>query len=265
MVNKLHQSLLRGGVSKLQHTAPPNAAIGSRPELPQPPRSASTGSSSNGDARPEVPGLEDKLTALGRRQEQILQQLGGAGAQPGAPPPSRASGGGIDANRGRSDHAGRDQLHSEVSGFAMHGGGWSAVVRFTDADFRHQLLGSKQKVVINRSGLTLRITRNRDSTATDEVYCSWGSSRRGRVGVADLRQFFSPRGAPAQQRRDCQPKSLPQKRPWVPGPQQAHGEGPGHRAPGHDGGDPAREGKRHGGSQWGGRGPGRGWPAHRRR
>ena len=191
MVNKLHQSLLRGGVSKLQHTAPrPNAAIGSRPELPQPPRSASTGSSSNGDARPEVPGPEDKLTALGRRREQILQQLGRAGAQPGAPPPSRASGGGIGANRGRSDHAGRDQLHAEVSGIAMHGGGWSAVVRFTDADFRHQLLGSKQKVVINRNGLTLHITRNRDSTATDEVYCSWGSGRRGRVGVAELRQFF---------------------------------------------------------------------------
>ena len=137
MVNKLHQSLLRGGVSKLQHTAPPNAAIGSRPELPQPPRSASTGSRSNGDARPEVPGPEDKLIALGRRREQILQQLGGAGAQPGAPPPSCASGGGIDANRGRSDHAGRDQLHSEVSGIAMHGNGRSAVVRFADADFRH--------------------------------------------------------------------------------------------------------------------------------
>ena len=142
------------------------------------------------------------------------------------------------------------------------------MVRFTDADFRHQLLGSKQQVVIERSGLTLRITRNRDSTATNEVYCSWRSWDRGRVGVADLRQFFSPRGAPAQQRRNCQPnlpKSLPQKRPWVPGPQQAHGEGPGHRAPGHDGDDPVREGKRHRGSQWGGCGPGRGWPAHRRR
>ena len=147
----------------------------------------------------------------------------------------------------------------------MHGGSWSAVVRFADPDFRHQLMGSKQQVVIERSGLTLRITRNRNSTATDEVYCSWGSSRRGRVGVADLRQFFSPRGAPAQQRRDCQPKSLPQKQPWVPGPQQAHGEGPGHRAPSRDAGDPAREGKRNLGSQWGGCGPGRGWPAHLRR
>jgi hypothetical protein len=44
---------------------------------------------------------------------------------------------------GRPEHNGRGQLRSEVAGIAMHGGGWSAVGRFTDADFRHQLLGSK--------------------------------------------------------------------------------------------------------------------------
>jgi hypothetical protein len=139
IVKRLHQSVLRGGLSKLQRTAPPKAAGGGTPKLPQPPQSASAGSgSSSSDARPEAPEPEDKLAALGRWREKILYQLGAAAAQREPVLPPRTT-----VDSGRPEHNGRGQLRSEVSGIAMHGGGWSAVVRFTDADFRHQLLGSK--------------------------------------------------------------------------------------------------------------------------
>ena len=121
-------------------------------------------------------------------------------------------------------------------------------------------------MVVERDGLALHITRNRDSTTTDEMYCSWSNDRRGRVDMAELRQLFSPHRVPTQRPRDLRPNVLPQKRPWAPGLQQARGERPaGNRGPSRDGGDLAREGKRHQGAHWGGGGPGRGWPAHLRR
>jgi hypothetical protein len=121
-------------------------------------------------------------------------------------------------------------------------------------------------VVVERDGLALHITRNRDSTTTDEMYCSWSNDRRGRVDMAELRQLFSPHRVPTQRPRDLRPNVLPQKRPWAPGLQQARGERPaGNRGPSRDEGDLAREGQRHRGAHRGGGGPGRGGAAHPRR
>jgi hypothetical protein len=98
-----------------------------------------------------------------------------------------------------------------VASIVVHGGGSSAVVRFADPDFRHRLLGSKQEVPIERNGLALRITRNRESANTDEVRC-WGDSWGVWLSADDLWRFFSPHGASGQQRRGLQSKTLPQKR-----------------------------------------------------
>jgi hypothetical protein len=85
--------------------------------------------------------------------------------------PGRPASGGGDAHRGRQQADSRDRLRAEVASIVMLGGGSSAVVRFADPDFRHRLLGSKQDVLIERNGLALRITRNRESANTDEVRC----------------------------------------------------------------------------------------------
>ena len=136
-------------------------------------------------------------------------------------------------HRGRQEADGRDRLRAEVASIVMHGGGSSAVVRFADPDFRHQLLRSKQDVLIKRNGLALRITRNRESASTDEVRCwgeSWGDER---LSADALWRFFSPHGASGQQRRGLQSKTLPQKRPlWTHDEHYGHGDG--HRGSGRD-------------------------------
>ena len=116
----------------------------------------------------------------------------------------------------------------------MHGGGSSAVVlvRFADPDFRHRLLRSDQEVAIERNGLVLHITRNRESTKTDEVRC-WGDSWAERLSADALWRFFSPHGASGQPRRTRQSNILPQQRP-LRTHDEHYGHGDGHRGSGRD-------------------------------
>ena len=96
------------------------------------------------------------------------------------PPARPSSGGSLPRQEPVAQPDSRDRLRAEVASIVVHGGGSSAVVRFADPDFRHRLLGSKQEVPIERNGLVLHITRNRESANTDEVRCwgeNWGDER----------------------------------------------------------------------------------------
>jgi hypothetical protein len=168
------------------------------------------------------------------------------------PPARPSSGGSLPRQEPVAQPDSRDRLRAEVASIVVHGGGSSAVVRFADPDFRHRLLGSKQEVPIERNGLALRITRNRESANTDEVRCwgeSWGDER---LSADDLWRFFSPHGASGQQRRDLQSKTLPQKRPlWTHDEHYGHGDG--HRGSGRDRSEGGQQRRRD--SNWDSRAP----------
>ena len=69
------------------------------------------------------------------------------------------------------------------------------MVRFSDPDFRHRLLRSESELLLERNGLALKITRNRESAKTDEVRCCWGSRSGDRLSAGDVqRNLLAARG-----------------------------------------------------------------------